>query len=220
MKLLLVEDDQMIGEGLEKALKQSGYSVDWVQDGNDAEFAIKNIEYALIILDLGLPGKDGLDILRALRSNQNNTSVLILTARDDISDRVEGLDIGADDYMVKPFALEELEARIRLLLRRKTGQKTNEIKVGNLTLNLNTNEAVYGSVQHVLSAKEFSLIHLLMENPNNFFSRSKLEDSLYGWNEEVESNSVEVHIHQLRKKFGKDIIKNTRNVGYKIGDIE
>lgn len=218
MKLLLVEDDQMIGEGLEKALKQSGYSIDWVQDGVDAELAIEGTGYALVILDLGLPGKDGFDILKTLRGNRNEISVLILTARDDIADRVAGLDIGADDYMVKPFALEELEARIRLLLRRKIGQKVNELTVGDLTLNINTNEAIYRSSKHVLSAKEFALMRLLMEQPDSFFSRTKLEENLYGWNEEVESNSVEVHIHQLRKKLGKDIIQNTRNVGYKIGD--
>lgn len=218
MKLLLVEDDQMIGEGLEKALKQSGYSIDWVQDGVDAELAIEDTGYALVILDLGLPGKDGFDILKTLRVNRNEISVLVLTARDDIADRVAGLDIGADDYMVKPFALEELEARIRLLLRRKIGQKINELTVGDLTLNINTNEAVYGSNRHILSAKEFALMRLLMEQPGRFFSRAKLEESLYGWNEEVESNSVEVHIHQLRKKLGRDVIQNTRNVGYKIGD--
>lgn len=218
MKLLLVEDDQMIGEGLEKALKQSGYSIDWVQDGVDAELAIEGTGYALVILDLGLPGKDGFDILKTLRENRNEISVLILTARDDIADRVTGLDIGADDYMVKPFALEELEARIRLLLRRKIGQKVNELAVGDLTLNINTNEVMYRNSKHVLSAKEFALMRLLMEQPNSFFSRTKLEENLYGWNEEVESNSVEVHIHQLRKKLGKDVIQNTRNVGYKIGD--
>ena len=218
MKLLLVEDDQMIGEGLEKALKQSGYSIDWVQDGVDAELAIEDTGYALVILDLGLPGKDGFDILKTLRVNRNEISVLVLTARDDIADRVAGLDIGADDYMVKPFVLEELEARIRLLLRRKIGQKINELTVGDLTLNINTNEAVYGSNRHILSAKEFALMRLLMEQPGRFFSRAKLEESLYGWNEEVESNSVEVHIHQLRKKLGRDVIQNTRNVGYKIGD--
>ena len=218
MKLLLVEDDQMIGEGLEKALKQSGYSIDWVQDGVDAELAIEGTGYALVILDLGLPGKDGFDILKTLRANRNEISVLVLTARNDIADRVAGLDIGADDYMVKPFALEELEARIRLLLRRKTGQKINELTVGDLTLNTNTNEAMYGGSKHILSAKEFALMRLLMEQPNSFFSRAKLEESLYGWNEEVESNSVEVHIHQLRKKLGKNVIRNTRNVGYKIGD--
>ena len=220
MKLLLIEDDPMIGVGLEKALKKSGYSVDWLQDAIDAEHAIASMDYSLIILDLGLPGKDGIEFLRDLRAKQNNISVLILTARDAIEDRVAGLDIGADDYMIKPFALEELEARIRLLSRRKSGQKTNEITINNVTLNLNNNEIRYGDVNHILSAKEFALMRLLMEQPNNFFSRARLEESLYGWNEEVESNAIEVYIHQLRKKLGKNIIKNIRNIGYKIGDCQ
>lgn len=217
MKLLLVEDDQMLGEGLQKALRQTGYSVDWVQNGSDVELAVENAEYALIILDVGLPGKDGFAILKSLRTQKNNISVLLLTARDSITDRVSGLDIGADDYMTKPFALEELEARIRLLLRRKSGNKTNELSVGALTLNLNTKEIHYGDNVVSLSAKEFALMHLMMEQPSTVFSRPRLEDSLYGWNEEVESNSVEVHIHQIRKKLGKEVIRNTRNVGYQIG---
>lgn len=220
MKLLVVEDDYMIGSGLKKALKQSGYSVDWAQDGDDAELALNSSAYDLVILDVGLPGKDGFEILRTLRENQSNISVLILTARDSVIDRVEGLDIGADDYMVKPFALEELEARIRLLLRRKTGHKTNVIKVGALELNVNTNEVSYGSSNYTLSAKEFALLKLLAEQPKSIFSRSNLEEKLYGWNEEVESNAVEVHVHQLRRKLGKDVIKNTRNVGYQIGACE
>ncbi|MGH1404009.1 MAG: response regulator [Alphaproteobacteria bacterium] len=217
MKILLVEDDIMIGQGLQKALRQSGYSVDWVQDGLDVEPAIEGTEYALIILDLGIPGKDGTEVLKSLRMQKNDIPVLILTARDSIPDRVSGLDIGADDYMIKPFALEELEARIRLLLRRRTGTKTNELNVKDLTLNLNTHEITYGNKHYVLSAKEFALLRLLMEHPKNVFSRTRLEESLYGWNEEVESNSVEVHIHQIRKKLGKNIIRNTRNVGYQIG---
>jgi len=217
VKLLLVEDDQMLGEGLQKALRQTGYSVDWVQNGSDVELAVESAEYALIILDIGLPGKDGFAILKSLRTQKNNISVLVLTARDSITDRVSGLDIGADDYMIKPFALEELEARIRLLLRRKSGNKTNELSVGALTLNLNTKEIHYRDNVVSLSAKEFALMHLMMEQPSTVFSRPKLEDSLYGWNEEVESNSVEVHIHQIRKKLGKEVIRNTRNVGYQIG---
>jgi len=217
MKILLAEDDAMIGEALQKALKKSGYSVDWIQDGSDVELAVETTEYALVILDLGLPGKDGVEVLKSLRARENDISVLILTARDSIADRVSGLDVGADDYMVKPFALEELEARIRLLLRRKAGQKINELKVGDLALNLNTNEITYGDKHYTLSAKEFGLMHLLMEQPKNIYSRARLEESLYGWNEEVESNAVEVHIHQIRKKLGKNIIRNTRNVGYQIG---
>lgn len=218
MKILLAEDDDLIGAGLQKALKKAGYSIDWVQDGLDVEPAIQGTEYALVVLDLGLPGKGGLEILESLRVQESNISVLILTARDSIVDRVSGLDLGADDYMVKPFALEELEARIRLLLRRKTGQKSNELKVGQLLLNLNSHEVTYYDKTCALSAKEFALVRLLMESPKNKFSRSHLEESLFGWNEEIESNSVEVHIHQIRKKLGKGVILNTRNVGYQIGE--
>lgn len=217
MRILLVEDDTMIGESLQNALGKSGYSVDWLQDGADVEPCLNDSEYALVILDLGLPGKDGIQIVKDLRAHKQQTTILVLTARDSIEDRVLGLDSGADDYMLKPFALEELEARIRLLLRRKEGQKTNTLSVGALTLNTNTNEVLYNGENCPLSAKEFALMRLLMEKPKQIFSRAQLEESLYGWNEEIESNSVEVHIHQIRKKLGKDIIKNTRGVGYSMG---
>ena len=217
MRILLVEDDVMIGESLQKALSKSGYSIDWVQDGADVEVCITDSAYALAILDLGLPNKDGLQILKDLRASKDDMTVLVLTARDSVSDRVLGLDSGADDYMLKPFALEELEARIRLLVRRKENRKTNELSVGPLRLNTSTHEVIYNNQNCVLSSKEFALMQLLMGKPQQIFSRSQLEESLYGWNEEVESNSVEVHIHQIRKKLGKDVIKNTRNVGYSIG---
>lgn len=217
MKILLVEDDVMIGEGLQKTLQKSGYSIDWVQDGGDVTLCLENNDYALMILDLGLPNKDGIQILKDLRAQNSDITVLILTARDSVQDRVMGLDCGADEYMLKPFALEELEARIRLLSRRKEGLKTNNLSVGSLSLDLGTHEVIYGDKHYTLSAKEFSLMQILMESPRNIFSRTQLEELLYGWNEEVESNSVEVHIHQIRKKLDKDVIKNTRNVGYSIG---
>ncbi len=207
----------MIGEGIRKALRQSGYSVDWVQDGEDVEPCLSSEEYDLLILDLGIPNKDGVQILKSLRQQENKVTILILTARDSIQDRVAGLDAGADEYMIKPFSLDELEARIRLLLRRSTGQKTNLLEVDGLSINVNTNEVIYLGGHYTLSAKEFALMHLLMKNPTHIFSRAKLEEKLYGWNEEVESNSIEVHIHQIRKKMGKGIIQNTRNVGYSIG---
>ncbi|MCB1593198.1 MAG: response regulator [Alphaproteobacteria bacterium] len=218
MKLLLVEDDIMIGEGLQKALRRSGYSVDWVQDGFDVEQSLESHSYCLVILDLGLPNKNGLAILQDLRKNQNDIPVLVLTARDAVLDRVKGLDSGADDYMLKPFALEELEARIRLLLRRKENQRSPLIALGDLELNPATHEAIYKDKKYVLSGREFSLMRILAENPGVIYSRAQLEEKLYGWNEEVESNSVEVHIYQLRKKLGKGIIKNTRGVGYAIGE--
>lgn len=218
MKLLLVEDDIMIGESLQKALRRSGYSVDWVQDGFDVEHCVKDKTYCLVILDLGLPNKNGFTILQELRKSQNDIPVLILTARDAVSDRVKGLDCGADEYMLKPFALEELEARIRLLLRRRENQRSPLINFKNLYLNPATHEVSYLEKKYILSGREFSLIRILMENPGAIFSRAQLEEKLYGWNEEVESNSVEVHIHQIRKKLGKGIIKNTRGVGYSIGE--
>ncbi len=210
----------MIGEGLQNSLKKSGYSVDRVEDGLDVEPSLKTTEYSLVILDLGLPGKDGVEVLKSLRASRSDIPVLILTARDGIEDRVLGLDIGADDYMIKPFALEELEARIRLLLRRKIGERTNVIQVGDLYLDINKNEVSCKNLSYTLSAKTFNILRLLMECPNKVFSRSQLEERLYGWNEEVESNSVEVHIYQLRQKLGKSVIKNIRGVGYRIGVSE
>lgn len=223
MRLLLVEDDTMIGEGLHKALRKERFVVNWVQNGEDAEIALQNETYDLIILDLGLPGKSGLMVLEGLRKIGNDTPVLILTARDATSDKVKGLDSGADDYLLKPFALEELEARIRSLIRRKIGQSGNEnglIRHGKMTLNPQTYEVILASKKVTLSAKEFLLIHTFLKTPNAILSKAKLEESLYGWNEEIASNAVEVHIHQLRKKLGSNVIKNIRNVGYTIGDLQ
>lgn len=217
MKILLVEDDIMIGEALEKALKKSGYGLDWVQDGEDAEPCLEEGSYDLVILDLSLPNKDGIQILKDLRAKKSSVTILVLTARDSVKDRVLGLDSGADDYMLKPFSLEELEARIRLLLRRKEGRKTNDLEHGGLALEFKSHRVTYKGEDYSLSAKEFTLLSILIENPKNVFSRENLEERLYGWNEEVESNSVEVHIHQIRKKLGKDVIKNTRNIGYSLG---
>lgn len=217
MKILLVEDDVMIGEALKKALRRSGYSIDWVQDGLDVEPLLVDDTYCMVILDLGLPNKDGIAILKDLRKMGTKIPILILTARDDVSDRVTGLDSGADEYLLKPFALEELKARIRLLLRRRENRSCPIIILEGMCLNPATHEFTYKNKKHRLSTKEFALIRILIENPKRIFSRASLEEKIYGWNEEVESNSIEVHIHQLRKRFGKDIIKNTRGVGYSIG---
>lgn len=214
MRILLVEDDKMIGKGLEKGLKLGGYAVDWVEDGQSAELAFKDQPYDLVILDLGLPKKSGMSILQDIRKSNNNTPVLILTARDSVQDRVSGLDGGADDYMLKPFALEELEARIRSILRRKSGQANPVLTCGDISLNPATHEVWYRGEKTALSSREFSLLHTMMKSPTAVFSRAQLEESLYGWNEEVGSNAVEVHIHQIRKKMGGDVIKNIRNVGY------
>ncbi len=221
MRLLLVEDDQMIGEGLQSALRKERFIINWVQDGESADLALDTEEYDLVILDLGLPHKSGLDVLQRLRKNGNDVAVLILTARDSVSDKVKGLDTGADDYLLKPFSLEELEARIRSLLRRRIGQAGNEnglLRYGNITLNPRSHEVTLGEDRAILSAKEFLLLQTLMKSPTSVLSKSQLEESLYGWNEEVASNAVEVHIHQIRKKLGNGIIKNIRNVGYTLGE--
>ncbi len=218
MRILLVEDDKMIGEGLQKALRQNGYSVNWVEDGIHAENALKDESYELTILDLGLPGKSGLDVLQNLRKRQDNTPVLVLTARDAVSDKVKGLDLGADDYMLKPFALEELEARVRSLLRRNTGQAGEWLEYNDLRLNPKTHEAFYKGETVSLTSREFSLMFALIKMPSAVLSKTQLEEAIYGWNEEIASNAIEVHIHQLRKKLSPTIIRNIRNVGYTLGN--
>ncbi|OGA13933.1 MAG: DNA-binding response regulator [Betaproteobacteria bacterium RIFCSPLOWO2_12_FULL_63_13] len=216
MRLLLVEDDPMIGEGVRKGLRQEGFAVDWVQDGRAAERAIDNDVYDLLLLDLGLPGKDGIDVLASLRRRGNAIPVLILTARDAVSDRVKGLDIGADDYLVKPFDLEELSARVRALLRRKSGRADPVIQIGNVTLNPATHEVFLDANPVALSAREFALLHALADRPGAVLSRAQLEEKLYGWSEEVESNTIEVYVHSLRRKLGQDFIRNVRGVGYMV----
>jgi two-component system, OmpR family, response regulator QseB len=216
MRLLLVEDDTMIGESVRLGLRQDGFVVDWVQDGKAAELALSNEPYALLLLDLGLPKKDGLEVLKSLRKNSNSIPVLILTARDSVADRVQGLDAGADDYLVKPFDLDELAARIRALLRRRSGRSDSVISCGDVTLNPTTHQVFQGEKEIALSAKEFSVLHALIDRPGAVLSRVQLEQHLYGWNEEIESNTIEVHIHNLRKKLGNDFIRNVRGVGYMV----
>lgn len=218
MRILLVEDDKMIGEGLHKALRAGGYSVNWVQDGLTAENTLKDETYDLAVLDIGLPGKSGFDVLKSLRARHETVPVLVLTARDAVSDKVKGLDLGADDYMLKPFALEELEARVRSLLRRQAGQAGEWLEYKNLRLNPKTHEAHYNGEKVALTGREFALMFALIKNPDAALSKSQLEESIYGWNEEVASNSIEVHVHQIRKKLAPTIIKNIRNVGYTLGD--
>ena len=219
MTMLLVEDDAMIGESLAKALKQTGYTVNWVRDGDLADEALATQDYDLILLDLGLPGRDGIRLLKDLRARGNQTPVMILTARDTPEEVALGLDSGADDYLAKPFNLVELEARIRVLLRRKTGQTTLETTYGALTLNPSTRQLRYHDKTLLLSLREFALMQALMENPEAILSRAQLEEQIYGWNEEVESNAVEVHIHNLRRKLGSEIIRNVRGLGYMIGKV-
>ena len=216
MRLLLVEDDPMIGKSIHQALRQDGYSVDWVRDGRSAEAALGQAPYDLVLLDLGLPRKGGLEVLAELRRRRNPVPVLVLTARDAVADRVKGLDTGADDYLVKPFDLDELGARIRALLRRQAGRAEPVVEHGPLTLDPASHEVFLDGAPVSLTAREFALLRALLAQPGAPLSRAQLEERIYGWGEEVESNAVEVHIHALRRKLGADWIRNVRGVGYMV----
>jgi two-component system response regulator QseB len=219
MRLLLVEDDPMIGESVRLGLEQDGFILDWVRDGQSAELALTNEVYELLLLDLGLPRKTGLEVLMQLRRRGNSLPVLILTARDAVADRVKCLDAGADDYLIKPFDLDELAARIRALLRRRAGRAEPLLVHAGLVLNPATHEACLHDQQINLSAREFALLRILLERPGAIFSRTQLEERLYGWEKEIESNAVEVHIHALRKKLGAEFIQNVRGVGYRVKQL-
>jgi two-component system, OmpR family, response regulator QseB len=214
MRLLLIEDDEILGDGIVAGLKEFSYITDWLRDGRQMESAIASTEYDAIILDLGLPGESGLTLLIKLRKMGKNLPVLILTARDTIDDKVKGLDLGADDYMIKPFDLDELAARLRALIRRDHGRTSPLLKHNDLEMNPAEHSVVKGNTTIELSAKEFSLLQLLMENSGKALSKRKIEDNIYAWSEEIESNAIEVHIHNIRKKIGPDIIKTIRGVGY------
>ncbi|MBL8437194.1 MAG: response regulator [Zoogloeaceae bacterium] len=214
MRLLLAEDDPMIGASVQRGLRQEGYSVDWLRDGREIAPALAATAYDLLLLDLGLPGIGGLLALAQLRQNGVQLPVLILTARDAVADRIQGLDTGADDYLVKPFDLDELAARVRALLRRQTGRVDPVIRVGELAFDPATRSASLGGRPVVLSARELALLEAFLEQPGKPLSRAQLEERIYGWGEEVESNAVEVHIHGLRRKLGAQTIKNLRGVGY------
>ena len=216
MRLLLVEDDLMVGEAVRKGLRQDGFALDWVQDGVAALSALGQEDYQLLLLDLGLPRKNGLEVLKSLRAGGNQVPVLILTARDAVSDRVAGLDAGADDYLVKPFDLEELAARIRALLRRQSGRAEPLVELGGLVLNPATHEVTLDGQQVNLSAREFALLRAFLDRPGVVLSRAQLEEKMYGWNDSIESNAVEVYIHALRKKLGSNFIKNVRGIGYMV----
>lgn len=216
MRILLAEDDTMIGKSVQIALKQEGYAVDWVRDGVAAELSLANGVYDLLLLDLGLPRKAGLEILKGLRAKKNAIQVLILTARDAVADRVKGLDEGADDYLVKPFDLDELSARIRALTRRHAGRAEPVIEHGPLRVDPASHEVRLNGAPVKLSEREYALLTALLEHPGIPLSRTRLEESVYGWGEEVESNTVEVYIHSLRGKLGKSLIANVRGVGYLI----
>ncbi|MDH3459480.1 MAG: winged helix-turn-helix domain-containing protein [Burkholderiaceae bacterium] len=219
MRLLLVEDDPMIGKAVQQGLTRAGFSVDWVTDGRAAELSIANDVYQAVILDLGLPRQDGLSVLSAARARHNPVPVLIATARDAVADRVGGLNAGADDYLIKPYDLEELIARVRALIRRHAGGATSLLECGDLRVDPIARTAELDGQPLELSAREFSLLEMLMQRPGAVLSREALEDSVYGWSSEVGSNAIEVHLHHLRKKLGADRIKNVRGVGYCVVEL-
>ena len=216
MRLLLAEDDRMIGESVQRGLKQDGFAGAWVSDGRAAELALAERVHDLLVLDLGLPRKTGLDVLRSMRQRGDSRPVLIVTARDAVTDRVAGLDAGADDYVVKPFELTELAARIRALLRRSAGRAEPLVAYGDIELLPDTREVRLRGEPVGLSPREFAVLEALLARPGAILSRAQLEEKLYGWNEEVESNAVEVHIHALRRKLGTAAIRTVRGVGWMI----
>lgn len=218
MRALLVEDDPMIGDVVQAALKDEAYAVDWVNDGITAINTLRTQPYDVVLLDLGLPGKDGLQVLGALRSSGNAMPVVIMTARDALEDRIQGLDAGADDYLLKPFEMRELLARMRAVMRRKGGSSLPVLRNNVVSLDPASHEVLLLSTQQTwrLSNREFSLLQALLIRPGAILSRSELEEKMYGWGEEVESNAVEYFIHGLRKKLGSDVIKNVRGVGWMV----
>lgn len=216
MRALLVEDDEMIGRGLVQALGDIGIVVDWVKSGADGEVALIVHSYSIALLDLMLPDQSGMGVLRKLRQSRAQIPVIIISARDGIEDRLEGLDQGADDYLVKPFDTRELISRIRALLRRKAGNSSSQLQRGGIGLDLDTHEVSFSGINQVLPPKEFALLHTLVETPGMIWSKQRLEERIYGWNQEVQSNAVEVLIHYIRRRFGKDIIKNMRGAGWKV----
>jgi two-component system OmpR family response regulator len=216
MRVLLVEDDRMIGESVQSELRESSYAVDWVRDGQLALTSLTTHVYDAILLDLGLPGADGFDVLRAARRGANHVPLIIVTARDSVEERIRGLDEGADDYLIKPFDISELKARMRAVIRRRGGQAAPLMTNGVLTLDPATREATSGDIAIRLSSREFALLQALMIRPGAILSRAEIEDRIYGWNEEVESNAVEFLIHSLRKKLGATAIRNVRGVGWMV----
>lgn len=214
MRLLLVEDDPMIGEAVQDLLRAEHYAVDWARDGDAADTALRTQTYDLVLLDIGLPRRDGLTVLRDLRTRKDRTPVVVATARDAVAQRIEGLDAGADDYVLKPYDLDELLARIRALLRRAAGRAEPVYEHKGVCINPATREATVHGVPVVLSAREWAVLEPLIARPGMVLSRQQLEDKLYGWGDEVSSNAVEVYVHGLRKKLGAEVLLNVRGVGY------
>jgi len=218
LRVLLVEDDALLGDGIQAGLKLADYAVDWVRDGEAARLALQHHEYNACVLDLGLPKKDGLAVLKDLRGRGNATPVLVLTARDTHADKIAGLDAGADDYLTKPFDLGELQARLRALIRRASGAASPTLEHGEVRLEPAAKRVTKKGETVTLSAREYALLHDLMTHRNQLRTRAQLEDSLYAWGAEVESNTVEVYIHHLRKKLGSDFIRTVRGFGYQLGE--
>ena len=216
MRLLLIEDDPMIGRALQSGLSRAGFTIDWVTDGHSGAAALANAVYDAVVLDLGLPRIDGLSLLRQLRARRDTVPVLIVSARDAVPDRIDGLNAGADDYLLKPFDLDELVARVRALLRRHAGAASSIMSAGRLSLDPVQRIATLAGEALALTAKEFALLEALMHRPGAVLSRERLEESIYGWGEEVGSNALEVHLHNLRRKLGSEFIKNVRGVGYRV----
>jgi DNA-binding response OmpR family regulator len=220
MRVLVIEDDPMIGRAVVAGLHDGGYTVDWVRDGADAELALASGVYDLALLDLGLPRRDGLEILKGLRRTGRSLPVVIITARDAVADRVTGLDNGADDYLVKPFDLDELLARARAVIRRREGRPSPEMTYGALSIDPVKRVVTFRGARVELSPREFAVLEALMKEPGAVVSREKLEDAVYGWGEEVGSNSIEVHLHHLRRKLKPQLIRNVRGVGYRIAQLQ
>jgi DNA-binding response OmpR family regulator len=219
LRLLLIEDDALLASGLLVALRRVHYTVEHVCDGDSAVAALRDNAFDLAILDLGLPGLDGTEVLRQVRASGNGLPVLILSARDAMRDRVLGLDLGADDYLVKPFELDELLARLRVITRRHGGRPVNRIEQGALVLDLESLRASWHGEPVELQRLEFMLLKQLADSPQRVFSRAQLEESLYGWGEGAESNTIDVHVHHLRRKLGPSVVKTIRGVGYRLGDV-
>lgn len=216
MRLLLVEDDELLGDAIRSGLRQESYTVDWVRDGHSAELALKTETFDLVILDISLPQRSGIEILTDMRQAGDITPVLILTAHVRTSDRILGLDTGADDYLAKPFDMNELAARIRALLRRSSGRASPQLQHNGISLDPSSHKVTLDEQPVELSAREFVILQLLLENSGKVMSKSRLEDELYGWDSEIESNTIEVYIHHLRKKIGAGLIRTIRGVGYMI----
>lgn len=218
MRILLLEDDPHIGDGLQRGLQKLGMAVDWFRDGTHGAAALGSAPYDAVLLDLGLPGMDGLHVLRQWRQQGQQQPVLILTARDAVEQRVQGLNAGADDYLCKPFALDEVAARLHALTRRSQGRTRNLLSHGQLSLDTSARTATLRGQPLPLTAREWTLLEILLSHPRHIVSRAQLEDKLYGWDQEVDSNAVEVHIHHLRKKLGARFIHTWRGLGYQLGD--